>query len=141
MKSMKIKFQKILLILLIFSSCSKNQINTKELIGDWNIYYVIYQDENLLNNYNNKVLMTGLFKIGDNGLFVIDNLEEIRFDGEIIQKKKDSLTIKNASEDLLNGKYSIKLNTENESTYTLNLNSENIEIYAEKKIADFSKFQ
>ena len=138
---MKIKFQKILLILLLFSSCSNNKINTKELIGDWNIYYVIYQDENLLNNYNNKVLMTGLFKIGDNGLFVIDNLEEIRFDGEIIQKKKDSLTIKNASEDLLNGKYSIKLNTENESTYTLNLNSENIEIYAEKKIADFSKFQ
>lgn len=138
---MILRFQKILIILLIFSSCTNNKINTRELIGDWNIYYVIYEDENLLNNYNNKVLMTGLFKIGDNGLFVIDNLEGIRFDGEIIQKNKDSLTIKNANEDLLNGKYSIKLNTENESTYTLNLNSDNIEIYAEKKIADFSKFQ
>lgn len=138
---MILRFQKILIILLIFSSCTNNKINTRELIGDWNIYYVIYEDENLLNNYNNKVLMTGLFKIGDNGLFVIDNLEGIRFDGEIIQKNKDSLTIKNANEDLLNGKYSIKLNTENESTYTLNLNSDNIDIYAEKKIADFSKFQ
>ncbi|QED37367.1 hypothetical protein FK178_06375 [Antarcticibacterium arcticum] len=122
-------------------SCSQNINVSENLEGDWNVFYVIHDDVNHLQNYNNRSLMTGWLKIGKKGLFIIDNLEGVRFEGEITQSSKDSLTIKNANKDFLNGKYLIQLDHKNKEKAILNLNSKNVEIYAEKSTTDFSKFQ
>lgn len=127
-------------IILLISACeTKNRVN-ENLIGDWNIFYLIHKEENLLNNYNNDTFMTGFFKITENGFFIIDNLEGYKINGIIQYKNGGNLQILNSSEPGLDDSYNIELESVQTNKTIMTLRSQNTEIYAEKRNVDFSKF-
>lgn len=128
-------------LILLMSACATGDRVNENLIGDWNIFYLIYEEENLLNNYNNDTFMTGFFKITENGFFIIDNLEGYKINGTIQYKDGGILQILNSSEPYLDGSYNIELEFEQKSKTILTIKSQNTEIYAEKRNVDFSKFQ
>lgn len=128
-------------LILLISACGTGDRVNENLIGDWNIFYLIYEEENLLNNYNNDTFMTGFFKITENGFFIIDNLEGYKINGTIQYKDGVILQILNSSEPKLDGSYNIELEFEQKTKTIMTLKSHNTEIYAEKRNVDFSKFQ
>ena len=126
--------------ILINGCLSKNKID-ENLIGEWNIFYLIHNEKNLLENYENGSFMTGYLKITKDGYFIIDNLDGYKIDGEIMNKEEDKLEIKSYSESRINNTYDLSLKLENESKVIMTMISENTELYAEKRNVDLSKFK
>ena len=94
-------------LILLISACGTRKRINENLIGDWNIFYLIHDEENLLNNYNNNTFMTGYFKITEDGFFIIDNLEGYKINGIIQYEGGVILQIINSSEPKLDGSYNI----------------------------------
>lgn len=131
----------LLILILSISGCRTGKRVNENLIGDWNIFYLIFNGENLLNNYDNNSFMTGYFKIMEDGYFIIDNLEGYKINGTILYEDGIILKIINSSEPRLEGSYKIKLEFEHKNKTKMTIMSENTEIYAEKRNIDFSKIQ
>ena len=127
------------LFILIFS-CNKGKTIPEDYRNNWALYYINIDDSNILDNISNNGFITNLMVINKfNKLYIDNHNKNIKISADIVisEKNNDTLaTITNSSDKRLNGVYVVDLKKEtngNFHTLYLNLKSDRIELYAEKR--------
>jgi hypothetical protein len=124
--------------------CKSSEIN-KDLKGDWNVFNIFHEGEDILGNHGSRSAMTSLMRFVSSKYFYISSFDkETIHCQEITFINKDSLVLNNCSDKRIEEKFLINLRKEvsNNGKYEkcyLKLIADKTTIIAEKYTTDFSK--
>jgi len=128
-----------LLFVLVFS-CNKGKTIPEDYRNNWALYYINIGESNILDNISNKGFITNLMVINKfNKMYINNHQKNIKISADITisENNNDTIaTITNSSDKRLNDIYKVNLRKEtngNFHTLHLNLKSDRIELYAEKR--------
>ncbi|WP_242203167.1 hypothetical protein [Aestuariivivens insulae] len=120
--------------------CNKGKTIPEDYRNNWALYYIKIDESNILDNISNKGFITNLMVVNKFNKLYIDNHNKnikISADITILEKNNDTVaTITNSSDKRLNGVYEVNLKKVTNGkfhTLHLNLKSDRLELYAEKR--------